>query len=112
MTELIGLTGRLRDTGYGLLLSGYLEVPKDGVYTFSLVSNDGARLRIGNTEVVDNDHLKMVIEARGEIPLKAGKHAIRVEYFQNSGFQVLEAYWEAPGLARERIPASALWRNR
>jgi hypothetical protein len=111
-SESIGLTARPRDAGYALVLSGFLDVPKDGVYTFSLVSNDGARLRLGNTDVVDNDHHKMAIESRGEVSLKAGKHAIRLEYFQDSGFQVLEAYWQGPGLARERIPASALWRSR
>lgn len=90
--ESFGLAGRPRDAGYALRFSGYLEVPKDGVYTFTLVSNDGARLHIGDVEVVDNDHFKMVLESQGEIALKRGMHAIRVDYFQHSGFQVLEVH--------------------
>ena len=109
--ESVGVAGRPRDEGYALRFSGFLDVPKDGVYGFSLVSNDGARLSIGGTEVVDNDHLKTVVEGQGEIALKAGKHAFRVDYFQHSGFQVLEVYWQGPGLGRAPIPTSALWRT-
>lgn len=111
-SDSLGLTVRPRDAGYALRFSGYLEVPRDGIYTFTLVSNDGARLTIGDRDVVDNDHFKMVIESRGDIALRAGKHAFRVDYFQHGGFQVLEAHWQGPGLAREPLPASALWRLR
>jgi hypothetical protein len=107
----IDLTVRERDAGYALRFLGYLEVPKDGVYTFTLVSNDGATLSIGETQVVNNDHFKSVIESSGEIALKAGKHALTVGYFQHSGFQVLEAAWEGPDLPRQAIPASALFRR-
>jgi hypothetical protein len=107
----IDLAVREREAGYALRFSGFLEVPKDGVYTFTLVSNDGAALSIGETEVVNNDHFKSVIEGSGEIALKAGKHALTVGYFQHSGFQVLEASWEAPGLSRQAIPATALFRR-
>lgn len=92
-------------------VSGYLEVPRSGVYNFTLVSNDGARLRIGGTEVVDNDHFKGVVESGGEIALKAGPHALRLDYFQHGGFQVLEVLWEGPDLPWQPIPPSALGRE-
>ena len=100
-----------RERDYALRFSGYLEVPRAGVYTFTLVSNDGAALRIGDAKVVDNDHHQGVVETRGEIALKPGKHALRLDYFQGSGFQVLEALWEGPELPKAPIPASALFRE-
>lgn len=100
-----------RDREYALRFSGFLEVPRSGVYTLTIVSNDGARLRIGATDVVDNDHFKGVVESGGEIALKAGPHAFRLDYFQNDGFQVLEAHWEGPDLPRQPIPASAFGRE-
>lgn len=105
-----GLSLPVRD-GYAIRFSGYLEIPRDGVYTFILVSNDGSRLRIGDVEVVDNDHFKSAIERSGEISLRAGKHAFRLDYFQHSGFQVLEASWTGPGIPRQPIPASAYFRE-
>ena len=93
-----------RDAAYALRFTGTLDVPRDGVYTFTLASNDGAVLAIGDAVVVDNDHFKSVVESSGDIALKAGKHAFSLGYFQHSGFQVLEAFWEGPGLARRTLP--------
>lgn len=100
-----------RERDYALRFSGYLEVPRSGVYTFTLVSNDGAALRIGDATVVDNDHHQGVVQSGGEIALKPGRHALRIDYFQHSGFQVLEALWEGPGLPKAPIPAAAYWRE-
>lgn len=107
----IGLVEPGRDAGYALRFAGFLDVPKDGPYTFTLVSNDGSKLLIGDAEVVDNDHFKGVVESSGQIALKAGKHAFQVSYYQNAGFQVLQASWEGPGLPRQPIPATAFYRS-
>jgi hypothetical protein len=108
--ERIELAARPGDAGYALQFSGYLDVPRAGVYTFTLASNDGSRLWIGDLELINNDHFKSVVESSGEIALQAGKHAFRLEYFQHSGFQGLDLAWEAPGLPRQRIPDAAWFR--
>jgi hypothetical protein len=109
--DAVGLVDAGRDARYALRFTGFLDVPKDGLYTFTLVSNDGAKLFIGDVEVVDNDHFKGVVETSGGISLKAGKHAFTTTYFQNAGFQVLQASWEGPGLARQPIPAASYFRT-
>jgi signal transduction histidine kinase len=38
---------RTRDEGVGLEFSGYLEVPREGLYTFETESDDGSRLFVG-----------------------------------------------------------------
>lgn len=65
--------------------SGYIRVPKDGVYTFWLESDDGARLTIGGERVVDNSGLPPMERQPGEVRLKAGLHELRLEFFEHGG---------------------------
>jgi hypothetical protein len=99
-----------RQEQIGLRLRGFLQVPKDGVYTFYTVSDDGSKLYIGKTEVVSNDGLHAPQEMVGDIHLKAGKHAITVTFFENSGGEVLDVLWEGPDLPKQKIPPAALFR--
>ena len=39
----------------GLVLTGYLEVPADGIYTFALLSDDGSTLMLDGELLGDND---------------------------------------------------------
>jgi len=93
---------------FGLQLTGYIGVPTDGVYAFYTRSDDGSRLWIGDRLVVDNDGLHGSVEQRGFIPLAAGHHPIRVEFFEGPGDDLLEVAYEGPGLTRQPIPAAVL----
>ena len=95
------------DKHYAIVFTGFLEVPEDGVYTFFLISDDGSRLFIGEREVVDNDGRHGTWEIRGQVTLEAGRHPIRVEYFQGYGFQDLQLDYEGPGIDRRPVPAAA-----
>jgi hexosaminidase len=103
------LSARKRDDNFAMTFTGYVEVPADGTYTFYLSSDDGSRLLIGSEVVVDNDGLHAASEKSGQVILKAGKHPIRVEYFQAGGGRSLEVNYEGPGVTKQAIPASALW---
>ena len=95
---------------FGFRYTGYISVPTDGQYTFSTASDDGSQLFIGSTLVVDNDGLHARAEQSGTIGLKAGKHAITVTYFEAAGGNTLEVSYQGPGLAKQAIPAGALFR--
>lgn len=99
---------RKRESDFGLRFHGFVEVPRDGVYTFTTRSDDGSALRIGEVLVVDNDGLHGAREQSGQIALAAGRHPIEVQFFQRGGDIELAAEWEGPGITREAIPASAL----
>jgi signal transduction histidine kinase len=45
------LNFRSRDDGVGIRYSGFLEIPRDGQYRFSVLSDDGAALFLGNSDV-------------------------------------------------------------
>jgi signal transduction histidine kinase len=47
----INLSARTRDGAVGLEFTGFLAVPKDGVYTFYVASDDGSQLSIGDASV-------------------------------------------------------------
>ncbi len=92
----------------GLRFSGFVSAPADEVYLFALESDDGARLWIGDTLVVDNDGLHGALEQRGTIVLARGAHPIRVEWFNRTGSATLALRWAKLGAPLEPVPPSAL----
>jgi len=105
------LSPRKVKENYGFEFSGYVQVPKDGVYAFFVSSDDGSRLSIGDTLVVDNDGLHGMQERRGVVALAAGLHSIRIGYFNRTGNDGLAFSWQGPGFIKQPIPASALFRR-
>ena len=94
---------------YGALyFSGYIRVPEDGEYVFSLKANGGALLRIHDAVAVDAGYgYKSGDEREGKILLKAGLHAFRLYYKQPSESRpMLKFYWTAPGRKKQLVPAS------
>ena len=105
-----GLSVRPRDTAFALRYRGYIRVDETGVYTFTLASDDGSRLWIGDTLLIDNDGLHGAKPVSAPAALEAGWHPITVAMFQATGGLELQVSWSGPGFARERVPADALGR--
>lgn len=97
-----------RQDHVGLRFRGYVEAPRDGIYTFYTSSDDGSRLKIGRAVVVDNDGVHAAAEASGSVALRKGKHALTVEWFEAAGEESLAVHWEGPGFSKQPIPPSAL----
>jgi hypothetical protein len=91
----------------GAVFRGWINIPTSGFWTLYTNSDDGSRLLIGETVVVSNDGLHPMVEKSGTIALAAGKHAIRVEFFENGGGAGLITSWKGPGVAKAVVPASA-----
>ena len=89
---------------------GNLEIPADGVWSFSTSSDDGSRLFVDGRLVVDNDGMHGMKEKSGEIGLRAGWHALRVEWFNAGGGAGLEVRWSGPEVVRQAIPNERLGR--
>ncbi len=75
--------------GFALRITGYVNVPAAGVYTFALTSDDGSRLSIGSDVIVDNDDVHLAATETEYLCLEAGWHPITVEYFENTGAETL-----------------------
>jgi parallel beta-helix repeat protein len=104
------LTLANRSVIFSFNYTGYINVPLDGQYTFYTTSDDGSNLYIDNVLVVNNDGLHAALEQSGTIGLKAGKHYISVGYFQQGGGSILNVGYQGPGISKQVIPASALYR--
>jgi hypothetical protein len=100
-------SGRADDIG--AVYIGFLEAPTTGIYTLYIESDDGSRLKIGATTVADNDGLHGMVEQSGQIALNAGKHALRVEFFERGGGAGLIMRWAGPGISKQVVPAGRLF---
>jgi hypothetical protein len=98
-----------RDEDYGLTFHGFVKVPADGIYAFSLASDDGSRLYVADSLLVDNDGLHGEYEMTGLVGLKAGVYPIAVEMFQGKGGEALKLSVAGPGLSKQAVPASMLF---
>ncbi|MCR6642479.1 MAG: PA14 domain-containing protein [Sporocytophaga sp.] len=104
------LAVRQREEYFGVVYTGFVWVPADAVYTFFLNSQDGSKLYIGDQLVIHNDVLNSTTEKSSTIGLKTGRHAIRVEYFNNTGVPSLTISFSSPTLAKQVLPASRLFK--
>ena len=94
-----------REDTYALLFTGEIEITNAGDYTFYISSDDGSKLYIDGVEIIDNDGLHGLKELSNEVPvvLDAGKHAIRVEFFEKYGAQQLFLKYQGPDSADVKI---------
>jgi hypothetical protein len=108
----LSIAGELKT--YAIRFNGFIEVPRDGIHTFYTTANDGANLYIADQLVVDNDGIhdgerNEAWQKFGTIALQAGRHPIRVDYFNNAGRgQALEVLYEGPGVEKQSISPAAL----
>jgi hypothetical protein len=100
-----------RSDEVGAVFVGYVEVLESGLYTLSIESDDGSKMFIGEQLLINNDGIHAMVEVSGSIGLGAGKHAIRVEFFENNGGAGLIARIEGPGMPRQTIPDWAWWHD-
>ena len=96
-----------------LLFYGYLNIPQDGDYSFSLSTNSGALLRIHDATVIDADFAYTPGTKRsGTIMLKKGLHPFRLYYLKiKNSNQQLEFSWSGPGISEEAIPETIFFIN-
>ncbi|ALO48745.1 family 20 glycosylhydrolase [Hoylesella enoeca] len=72
----------------GLIINGYIKIPTDGIYTFSLLSDDGSWLKVDGNMVVNQDREQSPHEEVCQQALRAGFHKFEVRYFDHNGGQL------------------------
>ena len=81
------MKGRIKGN-IGLIITGYIKVPTDDIYTFALLSDDGSWLKIDGNMVVNQDREQSPHEEVCQQALKAGFHKFEVRYFDHNGGQL------------------------
>ena len=93
----------------GAAYTGWIDIPETGFWTLSTTSDDGSKLWIGDDLVVNNDGLHGMVTVRGTRALAAGKHKLRVEFFEAGGGAGLQMRWSGPSQGTVIVPASQLF---
>ena len=85
-------------TNFSAKWTGTLNPPKTGTYTFGLTSDDGSRLFINGTQVIDNWRDQAANTETAQVQLTAGTPAqIEVDYYQGGGDATVTLGWQPPG---------------
>jgi alpha-L-fucosidase len=107
--ETISVDEKERDEKFAFAFTGYIKINADGVYTFTLASDDGSQLLVDETMVIDNDGEHGPNEVSGKIALKKGYHAIKVLYFDAGGNNALNVYIQPQGQQRSALGSGQLF---
>lgn len=107
----INISNKNRNEYFAMEFSGYIYIPADGIYTFSIGSDDGSILIIDGKEKIDNDGMHSFGKKEKEMLLAKGYHSINVQYVQGGGDGDLKLLWKGPGFEMQPVPANSLVRE-
>lgn len=97
---------------FALVFSGKIKIEKEGIYGFSLLSNDGSQLFLDDKIVIDHNGMHGAdMEKTGNITLSKGMHPIRLHYFQAGGGMFLNVKYSGPETEKQIIPATVLFQR-
>ena len=90
--------------------TGQVQRQVTETYTFYTQSDDGVRLWVNGTLLVNNWTDHSPTENTGTIALTAGqRYDIRMDVYESSGNALARLSWSAPGLAKEVVPQTSLY---
>jgi len=90
--------------------TGFVRPERDGKYTFTARTDDGVRLWVAGTLIIDQWRDQAPTESSGSIELRGGTlHALRMDYYENGGGAEAILYWSSDSMPREVIPRSRLY---
>ena len=93
-----------------VIWTGYIEAPVTGTYTIFGATDDGMRIHVSGTAVIDALFFQGPTEYAGTIDLVAGqRYPIKIRYFQGGGLTEAHVWWQTPGGIKEVIPAERLY---
>ncbi len=89
--------------------TGRLDVPAGGTYTFYIKGDNGFRMSLDGSSVIDHWTTDWDVQTTSApITLTAGLHDLSFDYNQGNGGAYITTEWSGPGISREKIPDSAL----
>jgi uncharacterized repeat protein (TIGR01451 family) len=93
---------------YSQRFTGFINITTAGSYTFYTDSDDGSKLFINGSLVVNNDGGHAPQEISGTVSLTPGWYPITVAYFNGAGSGSLAVLYQGPSIAKQWIPSSVL----
>ncbi len=105
----LDLSIKERNEDYGIIFTGFINVPADDIYTFYLESDDGSRLIMDGNVLIENNGLHAMEEKSGEIALAGGLHPVSVYFFQHGGGDGLNVSWHTQTSPKSPVTAESLF---
>lgn len=90
----------------GFIWKGFISIQLSGTYTFYAITDDGCRLWLNNTNIIDQWQNQAATEQRGSIFLNSGLIPFEFHYYEDGGDEQIEVYWSGPGFSRVLISPS------
>lgn len=95
---------------FAIRFRGELAIDAPGQYLFGLYSDDGSKLYIDGTLVVDNDGIHSAIGKQGSIKLSRGIHFVEIQYFQGPRHELaLRWFYQPPNADRQIVPTEVIY---
>jgi|GEM_PF-3155984 len=95
---------------FSIRWEGEIQAPLDGNYTFHTTTDDGVRLWIDGTLVIDKWIDQAPRKWTGNFSMQQGaKYDIKMEYYENGGGAVAQFRWSASGVSEDIIPQEYLY---
>jgi hypothetical protein len=85
VSQTVTLPAQIGDKPFGVAFEGFLQIPADGDYIFSVDADGGAMFFVHDIRVIDEPRNPADGEVTGRVRLKAGWHPVRLYYRHISG---------------------------
>jgi hypothetical protein len=104
----VGFPGlRDRFEWFGIEYKGSFKPAKKGHYKFRLLSDDGSKLFIDDSLIINNDGQHGAASKGGEIDLDNAVHSIKIQYFQGPRYGIaLQLFSSLPNEKEEIFPGN------
>lgn len=87
-----------------VVFSGIFIISKPGLYTFSCTSANGSHVWIDGNMFIDNGGQHGELEKRGSIPLMAGYHTFKADFYKSTSDPAFIITYEGPDTEAEYKP--------
>jgi hypothetical protein len=97
---------------FSIRWSGEIQALKSEAYTFTIGSDDGARMWLNGVQIIDSwsDHDRAEVSSDPVQLVANKKYPIVVEGYENGGEAEWELYWQSPSMAtRQLVPQNVLY---
>lgn len=90
--------------------SGQIQAPVTGTYTFYTYTDDGVRLWVNGSLIIDDWNTGPLNKTSSTVSLVAGqRYAIKMECFERTGNAAAILSWSYPGQTQQIIPGTVLF---
>lgn len=110
----LDMSPRKQSDNFGFVWEGFIQIKTPGIYTFETISDDGSKFYFNTfyapfaipLVVNDGAHAQRSIKNSIFIPF-AGFYPFAATYFEKTGGESMQLFWEGPGISRQPIPDQA-----